>query len=88
MTSAGLFGPRLDAEEKVGSQPKSCLGLAAGLIASDGRGWKYCGSGLPFASVNSWQSALEPTTRPWKLTSEPLAWWWNSPCATPHMATG
>jgi hypothetical protein len=31
------------------------------LTAEDGRDWKYCGSGLPLAPVNSWHSRLEPT---------------------------
>jgi len=62
-TSVGLFGPRLDAAVKTdyGCDP----GFSAALTAYDGRGWKYCGSGLPLASVNSWHSRLEPTTRPW-----------------------
>jgi hypothetical protein len=34
------------------------------LEAADGRGWKYCGSGLPLASTNSWQSREDPTTLP------------------------
>ena len=34
------------------------------LVSYHGRGWKYCGSGLPLASVNSWHSRLEPTVRP------------------------
>ena len=37
---------------------------AGGWKRVDGRGWKYCGSGLPLASVNSWQIRLDPTTLP------------------------
>src|SRR5579875_3720549 len=62
-SSVGLFGPRLDAPEKPGSQPSSVLD--AGFTAFEGRGWKYCGSGFPLAPVNSWQIRLEPTTLPW-----------------------
>src|ERR1039457_1139087 len=86
VTSAGLSGPRLEAAEKPGSQPKSVL--EAELTASDGRGWKYCGSGLPLASVNSWQSRLDPTTCPLQLTIEPLACLWKATWATPNMTTG
>src|SRR5580700_1368780 len=71
LTSTGLVGPRLDAEEYSPSQPGSVL--TAGFVAEDGRDWKYCGSGLPLASTNSWHSRLEPITRWWKLTSDPLA---------------
>ena len=60
--SVGLVGPRFEAAEYSGSQPKSFFSPLT--TASDGRGWKYCGSGLPLASTNSWQSRLEPTTWP------------------------
>src|SRR5487761_688018 len=87
LTSTGLVGPRLVAPENSGLQPKSVFGVS-GLDAADGRGWKYCGSGLPLASVNSWQSRLEPTTLPWKLTSDPLAWLWKATCAMPSITSG
>jgi hypothetical protein len=41
----------------------------------DGRGWKYCGNGLPLASANSWQSRLEPATRLCSLTGSFLGSW-------------
>src|ERR1700691_1996028 len=46
--SSGLDGPRLLAPESAPSYP---------VPASDGRGWKYCGNGLPLLSVNSWPSS-------------------------------
>ena len=54
----------------------------------DGRGWKYRGSGLPLASVNSWQIRLDPTTRPLTVTSDPLAWLWKAAWATHMTAMG
>src|SRR5689334_9006304 len=86
LTRAGLFGPRLDAAENSGLQPLSVLDV--GSAAADGRGWKYCGSGLPLASLNSWQSRLEPTTRPWDDTIEPLACRWKASCEMPTMTAG
>ena len=86
VTSTGLVGPRLDAPEASGLQPP--VWLVAEVADADGRGWKYCGSGLPLASVNSWHSRLEPTTRPWKCTSEPLACLLNATWEMPNMTSG
>ena len=48
-------GPRLLAPVAVGSYPVAMLAVAA-----DGRLWKYCGSGLPLASVNDCPMSFEP----------------------------
>src|SRR3954453_13750458 len=82
----GLLVPRLDAPEDTGSQPKSVLSVDDDAV--DGRGWKYCGSGLPLASTNSWQMRLEPTTLPPADTSEPLAWLWRTAWPMPSMTRG
>src|ERR1700689_2182001 len=54
-TSSGFDGPRLDAPDDAPSYP---------VPASDGRGWKYCGSGFPLLSVNSCPSSAEPASLP------------------------
>src|SRR5215470_4497758 len=86
LTSTGLSGPRLDAPLASGLQPP--LWLVADVADADARGWKYCGSGLPLASVNSWQSKPEPTTCPWNLTSDPLACRWNATWLIPNTTAG
>src|SRR5215471_1542170 len=85
-SSVGLFVPRLDAPEKFGSQPKSVFEVESDAV--DGRGWKYCGSGLPFESTNSWHSRLDPATLPLTETSEPLAWLWKAAWPMPSIASG
>src|SRR5581483_2488164 len=87
-SSVVLFVPRLDAPERFGSQPYLLVPGPGDVdeLAVDGRGWKYFGSGLPFESVNSWQSRLDPTTVPLTFTSEPLAWLWKAAWCWPiHM---
>ena len=60
LTWVGLVGPSCSRTSRAGrSRSRSCPRLT---IASEGRGWKYCGSGLPLASTNSWHSRPEPTT--------------------------
>jgi hypothetical protein len=53
--SSGFDGPRLDAPDDAPSYP---------VPASDGRGWKYWGSGFPLLPVNSCPSSAEPTSLP------------------------
>ena len=55
--SSGLDGPRLLAPDELPSYPAP---------AAEGRGWKYCGSGLPLLSVNSCPSSSEPTSLPFR----------------------
>src|SRR5258707_13705767 len=86
VTSTGLFGPRLDPPLARGLQPP--VPLVGELADADGRGWKYCGSGLPLAPVNSWHSRLEPTTLPWQLTSHALACLLNATCEIANMTSG
>ena len=43
------------------------------LPAADGRLWKYCGSGLPEASVNDWPISLLPIGLPLAVRIEPSA---------------
>jgi hypothetical protein len=57
-------GPRLLALLAVGSYPSP---------AADGRGWKYCTSGLPSESVNDCPTRDEPTTCPLLALVEPFA---------------
>jgi hypothetical protein len=51
----GSLGPRLEAALDVASYP---------VPTSDGRGWKYCGSGLPAALLNAWPASVDPITLP------------------------
>src|SRR3984893_5745250 len=63
--STMLSGPRLLPLDAVGSYPL--------VPAADGRLWKYCGSGLPLLSVNSWPISLLPTGFPLTVTIDPSA---------------
>ena len=40
--------------------------------AADGRGWKYCGSGLPSLSVKFWPISDEPTDLAVDLDDRPV----------------
>src|SRR6185312_852026 len=77
--SSGLDGPRLDAPLLLASYPVPAL---------DGRGWKYRGSGLPLASVNSCPSSDEPASLPFRWLSEPFACWWKNNCHRPVTPKG
>src|SRR5580698_8250403 len=66
-------GPKFVPPVEVGSYP---------LPAADGRPWKYCGL------VHNCPMIDEPTTRPFKVTSDPCACLLNSVWATPVIASG
>src|ERR1700733_3125007 len=77
--SSGLAGPGLVAPDELPSYPAP---------AADGRGWKYCGSGFPWRSVNSCPSSADPTSRPREYRSEPFAWLWKNSWARPVTISG
>src|SRR5579859_5024086 len=54
-TSLGSPGPKLVAPLALAVYP---------VPAADGLGWKYCGSGLPDLSRNSWPIRADPMTWP------------------------
>src|ERR1700738_4455063 len=63
--STALSGPRWLPLDAGGSYPL--------VPPADGRLWKYCGSGLPLLSVNSWPISLLPTGFPLTVTIAPSA---------------
>jgi hypothetical protein len=71
--SSSFDGPRLDAPLAAPSLP---------LPAAEGRGWNHLGE------ENGCPSSAEPTTAPSRSSSEPLARYGNSACATPVAASG
>ena len=77
--SSGFDGPRLLAPDDEASYPAP---------AADGRGWKYCGSGFPLLSVNSWPSSADPTSLPSRYRSEPFACWWKKSWDRPVTTSG
>ncbi len=66
-------GPLLVPPDAVASYP---------FPAADGREWKYSGR------VNGWPISALPTTRPFTVTREPLAWRGKSSCARPVTTAG
>src|SRR5664279_1877908 len=79
-TSTIDSGPRLLAEDAVGSYPAP---------AADGRDWKYCGRALPLLSVKDWPISFDPTTLPPTVICEPSARLFSPGiCATAVIASG
>src|SRR5579885_1957399 len=77
--SAGLVGPRLEAEEAA-----ALYGAGVPLASSvaEGRPWKY------LSPVQLWPISEEPITWPFCLTRLPLARSWNSAWAAPVTTSG
>src|SRR5581483_9835759 len=79
-TRRGSPGPRLDAADALAVYP---------VPASEGRGWKYWGIGLPCLSRNSWPMSADPTTCPLAfLMKLPFARKGNRPWPIAHTTSG